>query len=134
MHMPGHKRQPLPIGQLPLQLDITEISGFDNLHQPEGILKESMQRAAKLYGAERSFYLVNGSTGGILAGIAAATKPGDTIIMARGCHKSVYHGLEIRQLNPVYLQPAMDDVFSVAASSWCSPAPPMKELSAILHL
>lgn len=116
MHMPGHKRQPLPIGQLPLQLDITEISGFDNLHQPEGILKESMQRAAKLYGAERSFYLVNGSTGGILAGIAAATKPGDTIIMVRGCHKSVYHGLEIRQLNPVYLQPAMDDVFSVAAS------------------
>ena len=40
-HMPGHKRQTL--GEMPqsiMKIDITEIDGFDNLHQPEGILQE----------------------------------------------------------------------------------------------
>ena len=116
MHMPGHKRQLVEGGVLPLQLDITEINGFDNLHHPEGVLKQSMEQAAALYGADHSFYLVNGSSGGILAGICAATKPQDKILLARGCHKSVYHGLELRQLNPVYLLPPVDPSFGIAQS------------------
>ena len=67
-HMPGHKRQELPFPN-PYGIDITEVDGFDNLHQAEGILKEAQQRAADLYGARRTFYLVNGSTCGILTAI-----------------------------------------------------------------
>ena len=68
-HMPGHKRQ--ICGKLPKEwtsMDITEIEGFDNLHDPRGILKELQEKAAIAYGAEESFYLVNGSTSGILVG------------------------------------------------------------------
>ena len=80
-HMPGHKRKGK--GELDaFSLDITEIEGFDNLHHAQGILKEAQQRTAKLYGAEESFFLVNGSTVGILAAISATTEKGDKILMA----------------------------------------------------
>ena len=77
-HMPGHKRQvKMGITSVPnpFSVDITEIDGFDNLHHAEDILKESMNSAAAVYGADRSWYLVNGSTCGILAAIAAAGVP-----------------------------------------------------------
>ena len=91
-HMPGHKRQSW--GMLPeamYKTDITEIEGFDNLHQPEGILLELQKEAAKLYGAEESYYLVNGSTCGILSAVSSAIPFGGKILMARNCHKSAYH-------------------------------------------
>ena len=53
----------------PYSMDITEIEGFDNLHEPEGILLEGKERLAELYGAKREFFLVNGSTCGLLAAI-----------------------------------------------------------------
>lgn len=68
MHMPGHKRRDMG-GGLPWGLDITEIDGFDNLHDAQGVLKNGMERAARLYGSRRAFFLVGGSTCGILAGI-----------------------------------------------------------------
>lgn len=106
-HMPGHKRQAW--GMLPRQLyemDITEIEGFDNLHQPEGILSEMQQRAARIYGADESFYLINGSTCGILCALSSALPPGGHILMARNCHKSAYHGAYLRNLAVSYLWPA----------------------------
>ncbi len=106
MHMPGHKRNTGMLQMVnPYSIDITEIEGFDNLHQPEGILKELSERLQKLYGAGRSFPLVNGSTAGILAGISAALNPGEKLLLARNCHKAVYHTLLLRGLEPVYLYP-----------------------------
>lgn len=106
MHMPGHKRNTgLMQMDNPYGIDITEIEGFDNLHQPEGILLSLSERLARLYGADKSYPLVNGSTAGILAGISAATKPGDTVLIARNCHKSVYHGAMLRGLKPIYYYP-----------------------------
>lgn len=116
MHMPGHKRTALGGEELPWQLDITEIDGFDNLHEAEGILKGGMELAARLYGSARAFYLVNGSSGGILAAIAAAAPFGSRILMARGCHKSVYHAVELLHLEPLYLTPPVDPSFAVSAS------------------
>jgi len=107
-HMPGHKRQvKMGITSVPnpFSVDITEIDGFDNLHHAEDILKESMNSAAAVYGADRGWYLVNGSTCGILAAIAAAVKPGEKILMARNSHKSAYHAVVLNQLEPVYLYP-----------------------------
>ncbi len=105
-HMPGHKRQPM--GSLPREwsaMDITEIDGFDNLHDAEGILQELQQKAAKAYGAEESFYLVNGSTCGILSAISATVPVGGELLIVRNCHKSVYHAAYLRQLRLHYIYP-----------------------------
>lgn len=115
-HMPGHQRRPLHSPALPWALDITEIDGFDDLHDPEGVLAESMARAARLWGAEGSRYLVNGSTGGILAALHAALPRGAKVLVARNCHKSVYHALELLDLSPIFLQPPLDPAFRVAGS------------------
>lgn len=103
-HMPGHKRNP-QIDYIPAEIDITEIDGFDNLHHPQGILKAAQKRAAELYGAEESFFLVNGSTSGILAAISAAVESGGSLLMARNSHKAAYHGAFLRNLRVQYLYP-----------------------------
>ena len=89
-HMPGHKRQITDFVN-PFQIDITEIDGFDNLHHPEGILKEAQERAAALYGSRSTYFLVNGSTCGILSAVSALVRPGGEIVLARNCHKASYH-------------------------------------------
>ena len=89
----------------PYDIDITEIEGFDNLHHAEGIIKIAQTEAAELYEADHSYFLINGSTCGILAAISAATDRGDKILVARNCHKAVYHGIYLRQLKPVYIYP-----------------------------
>ena len=105
-HMPGHKRKKILFPD-PYEMDITEIDGFDNLHHAEGILKEAQERAAALYGSKRCFYLVNGSTCGLLAAISAAAGRGDKVIVARNCHKAVYHALYLKELQAEYIYPAI---------------------------
>lgn len=105
-HMPGHKRNiELCRMENPYAVDITEIDGFDNLHDAQGILKDAMEEAAELYGAQETFFLVNGSSSGILAAICSCTEPGDEILIARNCHKSAYHALYLQNLRPIYLYP-----------------------------
>lgn len=108
-HMPGHKRnQDLMDGTSPYRIDITEIDGFDDLHHAEGILKEAQERAARVYHASETHFLVNGSTVGILSAILGTTEKGDSILVARNCHKSVYHAIYLNELDPVYLYPKFD--------------------------
>ena len=106
-HMPGHKRMPGPMDSFanPWTVDITEIDGFDNLHHPEGILRDSMKWAADVYGADQTYYLINGSTGGILAAVCGSVPRGGRILVSRNCHKSVYHGICLNQLKTSYVYP-----------------------------
>ncbi len=106
MHMPGHKRNTklCGIGD-PYAIDITEIEGFDNLHQPEGVLLSLADRMSRIYGALSSYPLVNGSTAGILTGISAAIRRGDKVLVARNSHKAVYHGVILTGAVPVYCYP-----------------------------
>jgi len=105
-HMPGHKRQ-MTDGFLPqaFQRDITEIDGFDNLHDARGMIKEAEIRAARLYHSEETHFLVNGSTCGILAAVCAVTGKNDVLIMSRNCHKAAYHAALINELTAVWLYP-----------------------------
>ncbi len=103
-HMPGHKRQIL-FSENMYQLDITEIEGFDSLHHANGILEITSRRAAELYQAEDSYLLVNGSTAGLLCAIAACKNRGKTLVMARNCHKAVYHGAYLQGYETEYLYP-----------------------------
>ena len=109
MHMPGHKRNIKLLGEkLPYKIDITEIEGFDDLHHPEGIIKDIEEKAKKIYKSKKSFILVNGSTCGILAGIRSVVNYGDKVLVARNSHKSVYNAIEINCLNPIYVLPKID--------------------------
>ena len=101
MHMPGHK------GKI-CAFDITEISDFDNLAKPTGILKELEEEWAKVYGAEKAHISVNGSTGAILSAICGIINKRDKIIMARNCHKSVYNALELMEADCSYIFPDYD--------------------------
>lgn len=107
-HMPGHKRRAF-CDALPYDIDITEVEGYDNLHDMQGILKDVADKARCLYGSLASFPLVNGSTCGVLAGIYSLTRENKNILIARNCHKSVYNAVEILGLNPTYIMPEMCD-------------------------
>lgn len=109
LHMPGHKRNTNMLGdKLPYNIDITEINGFDDLHDPHDILREISDKCRKLYHADSAFLLVNGSTCGILAAITSVTHRGDSIIIARNCHKSVYNACALSELDTRFVYPPMD--------------------------
>ncbi len=120
-HMPGHKRGSIYnktgmeflIGDL-LTLDTTEVPGIDNLHCPESSILTAQRFAAEAFGADHSFFLVNGTTSGIYSMIMAAANPGDKIIIPRNCHKSVYGAVILGRLVPVYIDPEMDDELGIA--------------------
>ena len=101
-HMPGHKRA-MKKSVIPYGIDITEVEGFDNLHNMQGVLKDVADRARGIYKALASFPLVNGSTCGILASIYTATRENKKILIARNCHKSVYNAVEVLGLDAHYI-------------------------------
>lgn len=107
-HMPGHKRHISDFPN-PYAIDITEIDGFDNLHHAVDILKDAQNRASCLYHTKESFFLINGSTCGILSAISAALPRESTLLMGRNCHKAVYHAAFLRQLRTCYLMPEKTD-------------------------
>lgn len=90
-------------------LDITEVSYLDNLHSPEGVIKESEELLAKTYKVKKAFFLVNGSTAGNIAAIFSAFNEGDEVLVERNCHKSIYNGLILRKLKVTYIDPVIDE-------------------------
>ena len=116
-HMPGHKRK---TGGEALSIvrkrDITEIRGYDDLHNPTGIIRQSMDYLKEIYGSRESWYLVNGSTLGILASIAAVCQEGDKILIARNCHKSVYNAVRILKLKAIYIYPEISEEYDIFLS------------------
>lgn len=117
--MPGHKRNcalsPY-LKTLGAEYDITEINGFDDLHDANGMLAKAMERAAGLWGSRDAYFLVNGSTCGILAGIRAATLQEDKVLVARNAHKSVYHAMELCNLEPIFMMPSTEPSFGIFGS------------------
>ena len=104
-HMPGHKMgQCFEMGNF-FDLDITEIDGFDNLHNPKGIIYEAQKKYARLFGAQETFFSVNGSSGALIAAIMAVCGNGEKIIAARNCHRSVYSAFVLSGAVPVYVMP-----------------------------
>lgn len=117
MHMPGAKRNSELIGRYmddmpaPYEIDITEIDGFDNMHNADGMIKKAFEKTAALYGADESLFLVNGSTAGNMAAICGVTDKGDSIIVARNCHISVYNAIILGELDAIYVYPQYDDEY-----------------------
>ncbi|WP_264990284.1 aminotransferase class I/II-fold pyridoxal phosphate-dependent enzyme [Lysinibacillus piscis] len=112
-HVPGHKHGEL--SHLPqafkdvMRYDVTELTGLDDLHHPEEMILEAEQLLADTYGAMKSFFLVGGSTVGNLAMIYAVCKKGDTIIVQRNAHKSIFHAIELVGAKPIFISPLWDE-------------------------
>lgn len=114
-HMPGHKRNPGSGCMSELyKIDITEIDGFDDLHSPETIIRDAQMRAAQLYHSEDTYFLVNGSTSGILSAVSAISGGGNKLIIARNCHKAVYHAAFLNHMELCYVYPGINSEYDIA--------------------
>ncbi|MCR4442131.1 MAG: aminotransferase class I/II-fold pyridoxal phosphate-dependent enzyme [Peptococcaceae bacterium] len=107
-HTPGHRQgngcdrvYRRLVQKSALKMDLTEIPGLDSLKNPTGCLKESQELAARLFGAEKTFFLINGSTVGLHAALLAVNKPGGKIIVPGNSHVSVINGLVLSGGIPV---------------------------------
>ena len=138
-HMPGHKQRlaalhPLAgeiLGAAAIRADVSEMGGFDYLHSPEGRLAVAQQRAATTFGADRTFFLVNGSTGGNLSAITAFAGDGDQILMLRGSHRSVYTGAALSGAMPRYVPMMRNEVHD----GWfVAEAPRFEGNLAVIHI
>ncbi|MDF2504234.1 aminotransferase class V-fold PLP-dependent enzyme [Clostridium sp.] len=122
--MPGHKGgrgfQNTDIGKELydnfIKADITEVEGVDNLHHPEGIIKEAENMLRDFYGSKKSYFLVNGSTSGNLAMIFSSFKEGDKVIVERNCHRSIFNGIIMRKLKPIYIKNKVYEKFNAPLS------------------
>ena len=122
LHIPGH-RQGLAApdslvkftGRNVFKLDLTEILGLDDLHNPHGVIAHAQELAAELYGADRSFFLVNGTSCGLQALLMSVCGPGDKVILPRNMHRSVLAGLIYSGADPVYIMPEIVPEFNFSA-------------------
>jgi arginine decarboxylase len=116
-HMPGHKQHAEALhpdaltvfGAQTVANDLSEMGGFDYLHAPQSSIVEAQERAAEVFGAARTWFLVNGSTGGNLAVLTALLGDGDRIALLRASHRSVYGGIVLAGAEPIYV-PMVHDV------------------------
>ena len=117
-HVPGHKNGAL--SGLPAELrtaltyDLTELEGLDDLYQPEGVIKDAEQKLTDFYRSDKSFFLINGSTVGNLAMVYATCTVGETVIVQRNAHKSIFNAIELTGARPVFISPEWDDITKTA--------------------
>jgi len=120
LHVPGHRgerhfdAEGRPFFAPLLPLDVTELSGLDDLYQPQGAIAEAQALAAAAFGAEETFFLVNGSTAGNIAMVLAVCRPGDTLLVARDAHRSVFHACMLAGVRAVMLPTVVHPEFAVS--------------------
>jgi lysine decarboxylase len=95
-------------------LDVNAPIGLDNLAKPHGAILEGEELLADACGADEAFFLINGTSSGIIAMILTAVKAGEKIILPRNVHKSIVNGLILSGAVPEYVMPAIDDDLEIA--------------------
>jgi arginine/lysine/ornithine decarboxylase len=120
-HIPGHKKgQGMDpefrdfIGLNALSIDLINIAPLDDLHHPHGIIREAQELAAEAFGAEHTFFSVQGTSGAIMTMVMSVLKPGDKIIVPRNVHKSVLSAVILAGAHPVFIHPEMDEKLGIA--------------------
>jgi arginine decarboxylase len=115
-HVPGHKQgrafdeEGLRHFRSILEIDLTEVGALDDLHDAQGVIAEAQSLAADAFGADRTFFLVGGTTAGILATILSICRQGDMLAVQRHSHQSVFHACRLAGVQPVYLGSCLDPV------------------------
>ncbi|NEQ80522.1 MAG: aminotransferase class I/II-fold pyridoxal phosphate-dependent enzyme [Moorea sp. SIO2I5] len=114
-YAPGHKQgkgipEPLAdlLGKSVFRADLPELPELDNLFAPEGVIQEAQDLAAAAFGASKTWFLVNGSTCGVMAAILATCYTGDKILLPRNIHQSAIAGLVLCGAMPIFINPEYD--------------------------
>lgn len=122
-YTPGHKhgrgspdRLTALLGTTVFQADLPELPELDNLFAPQGVIQAAQELTAAAFGADRTWFLANGSTAGVIAAILATCHPGDKIILPRNVHQSAISGLVLSGAVPIFVQPEYDPVLDLAHS------------------
>jgi len=122
-HTPGHKRgQGTPenlkslLGAAVFEADLPELPELDNLFAPEGAILQAQILAAEAFGAEQTWFLVNGTTCGIEAAILATCNPGDKLVLPRNAHQAAIAALILSGAVPIFAEPAYDSTWGIAHS------------------
>ena len=89
--------------------DLSEAEGLDDLHNPQGVIREAQELAAEAFGADHTYFLVNGTTCGNEAMILSTVWEGETILVPRNAHKSILMGLILSGAKPAWLMPQLLD-------------------------
>jgi arginine/lysine/ornithine decarboxylase len=120
-HIPGHKKGTGIdpefrdyIGDNALAIDLINIGPLDDLHQPKGIIKEAQDLAAEAFGADRTFFSVQGTSGAIMTMVMAVCGPGDKIIVPRNVHKSVMSAIVFSGATPIFIHPEIDEKLGIS--------------------
>ena len=105
-HMPGHKGRSLPLAELKwlAPIDVTELPGTGNQYEPGEPFDSAQALWAERFGFDQCQFLTGGSTQGVHTGLALCCKPGDRVLMDRGCHRSAFNALALLDLEPVWLE------------------------------
>lgn len=114
-HIPGHKKGAGIdpefrnfIGDNALSIDLINIGPLDDLHAPKGMIKEAQELAAEAFGADYTFFSVQGTSGAIMTMVMAVCGPGDKIIVPRNVHKSVMSAIVFSGATPIFIHPEID--------------------------
>ncbi len=110
-HMPGHKGRIGFMSPGYLQFDITELAGTDNLYMPSGAIYQSQKLNAPSFSARSCFYLVNGSSTGVMASLLSVAAPGEKVIFARDFHLSAASGIILSGIKPVFCYPSAKNTY-----------------------
>lgn len=102
------------LGKQLFQADLTELTELDNLFTPQGAILAAQELASETFGADKTWFLINGSTCGIAAAILATCNPGEKIILPRNIHSSAVTGLILSGAIPVFINPEYDSVLDIA--------------------
>ncbi|MFC4766108.1 aminotransferase class I/II-fold pyridoxal phosphate-dependent enzyme [Effusibacillus consociatus] len=120
-HIPGHKKGTGMasefrdfVGSNALSIDLINIAPLDDLHSPKGIIRDAQELAAKAFGADYTFFTVQGTTGAIITMIMSVVGPGDKILVPRNVHKSVSAAIILSGAEPVFMHPELDPNFGIA--------------------
>lgn len=119
-HVPGHKQgrglQELAgyLGNMTMRMDVNGMEDLDYANNPTGVILEAQKLMAHAFGAEHSWFLVNGTTSGVQTMILSACEPGSRIILPRNAHKSTIGGIILSGAMPVYIQPEIDTELGIA--------------------
>ncbi|WP_099363144.1 aminotransferase class I/II-fold pyridoxal phosphate-dependent enzyme [Fredinandcohnia onubensis] len=120
-HIPGHKKGAGIdpefrnfIGDNALSIDLINIGPLDDLHQPKGIIKQAQDLAAKAFGADHTFFSVQGTSGAIMTMVMAVCGPGDKIIVPRNVHKSVMSAIVFSGAVPIFIHPEIDNNLGIS--------------------
>lgn len=120
-HIPGHKKGTGIdpefrnfIGDNALSIDLINIGPLDDLHQPKGMIKQAQDLAAQAFGADHTFFSVQGTSGAIMTMVMAVCGPGDKIIVPRNVHKSVMSAIVFSGAVPIFIHPEIDNTLGIS--------------------